>query len=290
MAVTTGKISYNLNDRGYRFHGKPRSFDCARVASFINSPATQERVSGRAMFGFYGHWPRHKWGAVASEGGLDASGKQIVVEPAFVTTYLHAAPDGTITHEQEFLDNEPGQACVRLHKTRAGGFSSVIDEGARYMGGFDYVLDPNYRNNRGYTLDSATGGMIYDDAHGVTLDQLDYLIHAEQAHGMALVLDSANAAIAQRDALIRKFEEENETLLGMLAKKDPEAAAIFDSASHAGVSQLVMLDTGAARDLLAMDAYFRNANLGDFESLPQPERPQPVDNAPSPFLQRLLMG
>lgn len=289
MGMKTGKITYNLKDRGYRYHGKPRNFDCARVAGFINSPATQERVAGRAMHGFYGHWPRVKWGAVASEGGVDANGKQIVVEPAFVTVFLHASPDGTITHEQEFLDNEPGQACARLHKNRTGGFSSVIDDVACYMGGFDYVLDPNYRNNRGYTLDSATGGVIYDDAHGVSLDQLDQLIQLEQARGMTLVLDAAEAAIAQRDELLRKLEDEREELLSMLAKRDPHRAATFDSASSAGGTSIVMLDTGAAQDLLALHTSFHGAPLAGLEP---DKKAAPADTsvAPTRFLHRLVMG
>lgn len=295
MAQKTGKIKYNLKDRGYRHHGKPRNFNIPRVAQMINSPATQERIAGRAMVGFYGHWPRVKWGAVAAEGGVDENGKQIVVEPAFVTTHLEALPDGTIIHEEEFLDNEPGQACLRLHKSRTGGFSSVIDEVAGYMGGFDYVIDPNYRDNRGYTLDSATGHMIYDDANGanVTIEMLDSLIAAEQMHGMKLVLDAADYAVAQRDALLQKLTEENEELLSMLAKSNPQAAAIFDAAHMAGSTGTTILDTGAAQDLLRASQEFMHADLGQVDNTEHRDRKAEQDNLHgrmTNFFNRLIMG
>ena len=90
--METKIISYNLKDRGRRYRGKDRNFDIAAIVKAINSPACQERVRKRDMLGYYGHWPRQKFGIYPAEGGIEG-GKPAVVEPALVTTLLRAYPD-----------------------------------------------------------------------------------------------------------------------------------------------------------------------------------------------------
>ena len=83
--MQTEIIKYSLADRGRKYRGKDRHFNIAAVVAAINSPATQERVRKRDMLGYYGHWPRVKFGMNPSEGGLE-SGIPSVVEPALVPT------------------------------------------------------------------------------------------------------------------------------------------------------------------------------------------------------------
>lgn len=253
MPIKTGRIRYNLKDRGYKAHGTPRNFNIPVIVNAINSEACQERVKSRSMLGFYGHWPRIKFGMMPMEGGIH--GKLAVpVEPAIVTTYLHASADGTVEHEAEFLDEtESGKVAARLFKSRAGGFSSVIDEVRGNFIGLDYVLEPNFRENRGYTLDSASS---------MTMDAVDAAIRDEQLHAMAVVLDSVNCERELKDATIKRLEEEREQLYSILAARGPEAVATFDSAMAGGQkSRIVTLDTSRAQAMFAQAERFGSAPL-----------------------------
>lgn len=91
--MQTKVITYNLRERGRQFRGKERNFNIRAICDAINGPACQERVKNRDMLGYYGHWPRIKFGMNPAEGGLD-DGRPSLVEPALVTTMLRASPDG----------------------------------------------------------------------------------------------------------------------------------------------------------------------------------------------------
>ena len=172
--METKIITYNLKDRGRQYRGKERNFNIRSIVSAINGPACQERVKNRDMLGYYGHWPRIKFGMVPQEGGMD-SGRPSLVEPALVTTFLKAHDDGTIEHQAEFLDTDSGQVAAKLYAGRVGGFSSAIDQHRPEFFGFDYVLEPNYSTNRGYTL---------DDVRDMTLDDIDLVDCARRAAGI----------------------------------------------------------------------------------------------------------
>ena len=120
-------IRYNLKDRGRQFRGVERNFDIPAIVAAINSPACQERVKTRGMLGYLGHWVRIRFGLEPPEGGI-AQGKAQAVEPAIVTTYLKAYPNGDIEHQTEFLDTDPGRIASRMYDSKVGGFSSAIDE------------------------------------------------------------------------------------------------------------------------------------------------------------------
>ncbi|OTG39415.1 hypothetical protein B7G60_14605, partial [Staphylococcus aureus] len=51
------------------------------------------------------------------EGGI-AQGKAQAVEPAIVTTYLKAYPNGDIEHKTEFLDNDTGRIASRMYANK----------------------------------------------------------------------------------------------------------------------------------------------------------------------------
>lgn len=277
MPITVGPIKFNLKDRGYKFFGNNRNFNIPLLVAHVNSEATQERVRGRNMFGYYGHWARVKYGHLTStEGGIDtATGKAAIVEPALVTTSLKAYPDGTIEHTAEFLDTEAGRTAARLHQSRAGGFSAVTDSIKNLFLGLDYVLEPNFRINRGYVLDSAgmdTSGLTFDDACGFELSDIDSMIRDEQLHAIHVVLDSAERRDAHNMELLARLEAENEELLSMLAKRAPQSAATFDAAGFAGRTALV-LDTAGALHMQKAAQNFASADLPQLDADSKAEKP-----------------
>lgn len=207
--METKIIKYNLKDRGRKYRGRDRNFDIDAIVKAINSPACQERVRKRDMLGYYGHWPRIKFGILPAEGGIE-SGKPAIVEPALVTTLLRAYPDGTVEHRAEFLDTDSGKIAARLFQNRVGGFSSAIDAAAPAFYGFDYVFEPNYSTNRGWALDGV-------NANDMTLDDVEAAIKGEQLRGVMRLLERYEAAIDMANERIEKLSEENEQLLSAAA-------------------------------------------------------------------------
>lgn len=247
--MKTGLITFNVTERGRKHRGQPRNFDTAALAELINGPEVQERVRNRDMKGFFGHWPREMFGIEPGEGGI-YDGKQITLEPALITTQLTAKPDGTISHEAEFLDTAPGRTAKRVYGSRAGGFSSAIN--CREFGGrdvpigfhgFDYVMEPNFTRNRGYALDGVfeapERSMVLDDAMQgwAALKVQDALYTALQAD-----YDRMSQAMARMAA-------ENSDLVAMVAAANAsrgvldhtEAAPSVGQASH-GVRRVQRLD------------------------------------------------
>ncbi|MDF0605394.1 hypothetical protein HZU77_006985 [Neisseriaceae bacterium TC5R-5] len=226
--METDVITFNLAERGRRFTGKDRHFNLAAIAKLMNGPACQERVKNRDMMGYYGHWPRLKFGLEPREGGL-YQGKALQLEPALITTYLKAYPDGTVEHKADFLETDPGKLAWRLHKSKAGGFSSAIDGNFSKFYGFDYVLEPNFSGNRGYVL---------DDVNSLSDDEVMTAIQNEQLHGALLLLDSVTMAHQLSSEALHRLQQENEQLLSLLASKGVnESDAALDSV--AGASQSI---------------------------------------------------
>ncbi len=58
----TSKITFNVNDLQRQHTGQKRCYDNIGLARLINSPQVQERVSKGDLIGYYGHWPRKKFG------------------------------------------------------------------------------------------------------------------------------------------------------------------------------------------------------------------------------------
>ncbi len=218
--METDVITFNLKERGRQHSGKARNFDVRKIADAINSPLTQERIRNRDVLGFYGHWPRLKFGLNPREGGMH-NGRAALVEPAIVTTFLEADYDGNIRHREEFLNTDPGKAAARLHMGRAGGFSSAIDERVPEFYGFDYVYDPNFTANRGYSLDSASD---------MTPEEMDAAIQEEQLRGLIMLLDSADTRMDVASTTIEQLRAENIELLSMLASCG--ASPVLDSSQN----------------------------------------------------------
>lgn len=250
--MQTKIIKYNLNDRGRHFRGKERHFDVQALCRVINGGACQEKVKNRDMLGYYGHWPRIKFGMNPAEGGIDG-GKPSYVEPALVTVFLKAYPDGTIEHQAEFLDNDSGKVAQKLYQGRVGGFSSVIDQSKPDFYGFDYVLEPNYTTNRGYAL---------DDISGMTLDDVNAAIQGEQLRGVLYLLDSAEKERDRATRTIERQSAEIEELLDTIERYDREKRrqikAAMDSANRSATER--MMDDAKL---------FRSISLGDLPKIGQ---------------------
>lgn len=214
--MQTSVIKYNLRERGRQFRGQARNFNIAAVVQAINSDACQEKVRNRDMIGFYGHWPRIKFGMNPREGGLE-KGRPAFVEPAIVTTLLKAYPDGTIEHQEEFLDTDSGKLAAKLYKSRVGGFSSVIGNGKVEFFGFDYVNEPNYSTNRGYALDSVD----------MSEDEIEAAIFGESIRGVMALIDSAENQIVMANETIDNLRNENAQLVDLLAARGMSADSIY---------------------------------------------------------------
>lgn len=226
MGKRTGIIKFNVKDRGRKFRGVDRNFDTVELAKLINGGDVQERVKHGDMLGFYGHWPRVKFGMNPIEGAV-VGGKVIHLEPAVRTVYLKAYPDGTIEHEEEFLETNPGKLAERLHLSKSGGFSSAIDVrrvGPKQMPfgfyGFDFVLEPNFSTNRGY--DPALDGV--SDESLMLLDEVG--AYNEIVETTNRLLDSVQSAYDMAMQTNQRLVEENEQLIAMLAAQKREKPAL----------------------------------------------------------------
>lgn len=281
MPLYTPMIRYSLKDRGRKYTGIPRNFNTKLMCDAINSPACQEMVSSRGMVGYYGHFPRLRFGMMPSEGGLDG-GKYVPVDPAFVTTYLKADPDGNIEHKAEFLDTAAGLIASKAWNGKVGGFSSAIDDRNKtnpVFCGFDYVMQPNFLGNsfRGVTLDDVMGGncgeLTYDDIYGAEQD--------EQKQAMIVLLDSLDRERNVSSEIIERLQQENEQMLSMLAKKGIDPSMVIDSAYIAPITI-----SGGILDSINRDvADFKTANLPDFVS-PVKEIPEERNSVVSRLISR----
>lgn len=243
MPTVTDTIRYNLRDRVRRHRGQKRNFDIPRIVATINGPAVQERVKMRDMHGYLEHTPRIKFGMNPGACQIEG-GKMVTIEPAIVTTFLKAYPDGTVEHQAEFLDNPPGQVAERMHRNKVGGFSSAIDEGRPEFYGFDYVSEPNFALNRGYALalDSAA-------AHAATLDDVEeYNAHVA---GIWRLLDSVNTAHASELGTARGALEQALETVARLAAETAELRSMLVSGRTLDAVSLEVVDKPWQRPVLA---------------------------------------
>jgi len=273
-------ITYNLKDRGRQYRGQERHFDIPAIVRAINSPECQERVKSRDMLGFYGHWPRVRFGMTPSEGGIQGA-----VAPALVTTYLKAYEDGTIEHQEEFLDTDTGKIAWKMFEGRVGGFSSAIDQRRPAFYGFDYVNEPNYSTNRGYALDGVLSGeYTLDSTNPMTIEQVEAAMRDEQLHGLMALLDSVERQNKMANDTIESLRDEVDELHALLTKqgmKPKEIQAVLDGVPH--------VDNFSKRQLLAGCEAFNQ--LKDLPRFAQPkEAPEESNSEAIPGYMRIMRG
>lgn len=250
MSSKTEIITFNLADRGRKHRGQERTFDTVAAANLINGPYIQEQVKNGDMLGYFGHQVRMKYGLRPVESAI-AGGKQIILEPAIRTTRLKAYPDGRVEHQAEFLDTPSGKLAARLYRSKTGGFSSAID--AKRIGnrqvpvdfcGFDYVFEPNFTANRGYTmaLDGVFDGSDLPDERDALLDAVNRILDEQERESGLMA------------ATLERLLLENEQLTSMLARAGgkPEIAldGVLDVVTVAPASRLDMADAFLHADLV----------------------------------------
>lgn len=274
MTFVTDPITYNVNTRGRKVLGQDRNFELSALARLINGPAVQETVKHGDMLGYFGHWPRIKFGMATQEGGIDKeTGKAVNLPLAVRTVELSADDQGNITHRTEFMDTEAGAVALGLYNSKAGGFSSAIVPVAgthpiipKSFNGFDYVYQPNYTTNRGHKV-------ILDSINPELAGMLDVLLdQAAQAEGeMAMLFDSLHT---QHLTTLQAFEvisKENDWLIRRLSKQSGvDPAGILDSMNE------VIEDGGRLRASMGLPDYdrFKTAPLELLDSVKTPVEPE----------------
>ena len=237
----TKRITYNVHDRGRQHRGVDRHFDTAALAALINGPDVQERVKLGDMQGYYGHWPRIKFGMQTQEGGI-LDGKVISLPLAVRCTYLHCDDQGNITHEHEFLDTVEGRLAERLYDSQSGGFSSAIDAIPRTRPsiptdfyGFDYVFEPNYTTNRGHkaVLDAITSPDAEEREEMFALLDAAMADSTAAASHMLNLFDSLQAQHQLALEALERVTKENDLLIGRLASG--KTGVLDDITSEGGV-------------------------------------------------------
>lgn len=234
--LKTKMITYNVHDRGRKLRGVDRHFDTVALAALINSPVTQERVKLGDIQGYFGHWPRVKFGMATTEGGI-LDGKAISLPLALRTIHLSADDKGNITHQAEFLDTNEGHIAARLYESQTGGFSSAIDVMPRSspsiptaFHGFDFVLEPNYTTNRGHraVLDAVAASDV--EGREEMLAMLDAAVDESMgaASHLNTLLDAMQAQYTQALQALEHLAAENDLLIGQLASSG--AVAVLDDA------------------------------------------------------------
>lgn len=277
MGLITDKITYNVKVRGRRHLGVERNLDTVALARLINGPKIQERVRKGDMRGYYGHWPRVKFGMDPSEGGI-VDGVAVSVPPAVRMIELSAEEDGTITHRIEFLDNAEGQIAQKLYESKVGGFSTAIDvvpgTNPQVPTGFfgaDFVLEPNYDTNRGYRgmLDAVGTGEVAREEAMALMDAVvgESFAAARQLNAM---LDALQAQHALALEALERVGIENDLLIGRLAAGG--GSAVLDDSAGSGLVNIV-------RGEPANFERFKSMPLVELEKLPEASAEAEPDEA-----------
>ena len=169
-SLETISCTFNIFDRGREYTGVERGYMLENFKAAIEHPFTQERIQLREAVGYLGHGIREvtkKLMPGETDVAVMDDGQSMLVKaiPGCVMTNLSMDEKGTVTHTQEILENDEGRAILGLHKSRVGGFSIAASSAVKKVAntlidrvyGFDYVTNPNFADNRGYVMDSATG-------------------------------------------------------------------------------------------------------------------------------------
>lgn len=250
----TKAITYSLKDRGYKVAGKSRAnVDVKAMVDTMNSPVIQELVKNGAMYGFYGHEVRQRFGMIPPE-TAELEGRLIRLEPACRTVELSASNDGMVTHRQEFLENDTGEHAYQNYKAKVGGFSIASNYRAAangmlaptQFGGFDYTRQPNFATNTSYGMfDSLADDPLSASIAAVITPILDREIVA--------IYDSIARESALKSHLgmsldrIVELEQQNQKLRqraqAKLRRQKEVEQALFDSA----ICPTVPFDEAVAR-------------------------------------------
>lgn len=237
----TQKITYNLHDRGRNATGVDRSnVNVQAMIAKFNSPEVQEHIKAGTLHGYCGHQIRQRYGMIPPETVI-IDGRQVMLEPAIRTVFLHADKDGNVTHQQEFYENESGNHVYRQYKAKVGGFSTALNylvNGSELlpniMGGFDYVFAQNFADNACLGLfDSAMDGDSLELFNGI-LEQ-EIIAMYDGISELSQVYDYLGAMSEKANKLERQLKVENAKRMRRALRQKQIDLDVFDSALCAGV-------------------------------------------------------
>lgn len=256
MTIKLPRIKYNVKDRGRKFLGQERNFDIKKLCDSINGGKCQEKVRTRALYGYYGHGVRKLVQMDVPEVAM-VKGSLIKIEPAVVTTYIQAFPNGDIEQESEFLDTDSGQLAAKMYNSKVGGFSTAIDGNTYELYGIDWVKDPNYVSHRPYILDSI-------DNEDSILDS----VAQEQEWFYKQLIHRQESQIFELSQALNRCQADNESMIDMLSKRNAKvmlddssfelpllvcknlAAAMLDSAEHFKTAKLPAINSTSQKEAL----------------------------------------
>ncbi|MCK2122102.1 hypothetical protein [Pseudomonas sp. PNPG3] len=285
MPFRTPIISYNLNERGRNYTGQAREIDIEATMNLINSPATQEAVRKGDFNGYLGHGFREKYGLAVPE-TVTEGGRTVPLEPACKTVFLKCLPDGTLQHQQEFMDTASGRVGARIYQSGNWGFSSVFHAPEvngkrtpiRYYG-MDFVRSPNYDTNRGYDtmLDSAEPGALSES--GFAQDYADMMDSVSQAlaEGEARVLQSEAHAVSISESYLHQCQV-NEDLVDRCARLEARLKAqggdggMLDSVTPEKLERGSTYKPSRATEMMDSADRFMNAALPSDEPAPESDK------------------
>lgn len=203
------------------------------------------------------------------------------LEPCFRTVYLKAYEDGTIEHQAEFFDNDPGRKAYAQSQENSGGFSSVILGRNQSFHGFDYVLFPNYSGNRPYS-------MMLDDAEDVEPVVL-VLDEVETKDGISpellpdyvdFLLDSIEQLKKDRENLLIENKQIAVTLEEAMRANDLLTDDVLTlQADLKKEQETPKFDYIALDDAITRANRFKSAKIETVET----EEPKPIDKAMAQF-------
>lgn len=224
----TKKLTYNLKDRGRKLTGQDRSnVDIASMVAHINSSKTQEMVSTGSLFGYYGHQVRQRFGMQPPETAF-IGGKPVRLEPAIRTLEVSAKSDGTVTHVEEFLDNDSGEFARRQYLSNVGGFSTAQNyrkQGGKLIvtsyHGFDYVKQPNYATNVGdgvlfdglFLPDGDDGLPMFDSVNPDELSMSELMLLQSLDNQVLAIYDSIHACMGVMQINNQLLDQNGELLV-----------------------------------------------------------------------------
>lgn len=237
MSRKTKALTYSLKDRGRTFTGQDRSnVDLPTMIAKINSNEVQEMVKTKSLIGYYGHQIRQRFGMYPPESVI-VDGKMVRLEPAIRTIEIHADSDGTVTHKQEFFNNEAGEFALKQYQANAGGFSTAVTYNETSSGklltklfaGFDYVQVPNFVDNAGdgmlydglFVQDHGEGISMFDSA--MTLDPVTAILAQSLERQIAQTFDSIHTQIALAGYAEKAFDQLGSALKDNVRLRDRAA-------------------------------------------------------------------
>lgn len=273
MSRITTPITYNLHDRGRQHTGQSRAnAPIKAIIDNINSPATQEMVRNGDIIGYVGHQLRAKYGMDVPE-TIVIGDRTFHPEPAVRTHAIEAQLDGTVTHQQEFLETESGEHAFKLYKAKVGGFSSAISlNPAVQYHGMDVVHQPNYASNTGNgQFDSL---MLILDSANQPGDVPEAVLDAEIVHlfdsiGHGLMTDMLKGTIEDQQAQIAEMTERLRE-----KRKREYQEQIADN----------LLYPTERFDSAAADAFLRNSSPGSVANPPQAGQPNAAARTVRPLI------